>query len=104
MNAGSVEPELYPAQICHGNNTTKEMTPYFAVSPMPDGLHGNQIVFFAEPEPVFYLPSVETGLHDLHCGPIRIIGDDDILSEHRALSLHSYHIFAEAHDQAIRRL
>jgi hypothetical protein len=46
-------------------------------------------------EAILHLPPAETGFHYGRCGSIHVVGDNDILAEHHALSLYGYHIFSK---------
>lgn len=73
------------------------MTPDFTIRPVSDWQGRYQVIIIAEPEPVFHLPTIKTGFHDFSGCPIDIIGDDDILTEHRLFSTNGIRIFSEAH-------
>jgi hypothetical protein len=64
---------------------------------MSDWPSGYQVIIIIETEPVFYLPTIKTGLHDFSGCPNDIIGDDDILTEHRLLSGYGLGVFSETH-------
>jgi len=97
LDAGCGHFEFYPAQIGHGNDTCKQMASYLAVCPMPQRPCAHQDFILADPEMIFDLPAIKTCFNDITGGPIGIVGDYDVFSEHGLFATDKNGIFPKAH-------
>jgi hypothetical protein len=50
-------------------------------------------------EPV--LPAIQAGFYDLGRCPVRVVGNDNVLTKQGLLALHTDHILSKAHGQPI---
>ena len=81
FHAGLLQPEFEHPQVGQGHDAGKKMAADLAVGPVPKRLYVDQIIVFALPEAVLYLPPVQVSLDDLGRGPVGVVGDDDALAQ-----------------------
>src|SRR6056297_2991554 len=77
MDAMGGQLNLDTAQIYHRSDTYKQMTPDFAVRPVPDRTDTDCILMIADTEPVFNLPAIDACFHDFPGTPVDVVCNDE---------------------------